>query len=528
MINLLLKPNKPTVLYTESPKLAAIITQDIIQQQNYRYSSEIDEKTIINCFNYKEAKEIATKIKEDTIIVCTFDLSVWDELNPNLEKINLDNLSDEDKIVLMSNLVFSSKRLRKAFSSSFWINLLRILSNSFFELHFLDKVISLYFNDTKEKISIGRSFFNALIDYFEDNYSMDNILDIYPPSEDTGRFLYFLTSSDSHNNPYKIFQEVDMLERLHYKYKLLAEFSTKQIENLVISKELPTIQKIIGVFNQYLGNLVYITSLRSFPDFNDQSIIYNLSLSDHRSLYPFSLVFLLLDKKVLVLRINDQYFLFEIKSYKYGNIENIKAVFRRFGIDFSYLDIIYYSSSEIYSEFIKLVIELLNTNPSLAYNVIGMPLLALDYEYYNNVGFVCMVVDRLDLAEKNFKQYLSSVPNDFLVNYNLATTYWLTKRYTEALQIISRLLNLFNTSRIFSVIIPIYPFRKKTILYDIESINLLKISYANLLFLNGKREEALNILKKLLQDGITINISLKTYLEESLRYINENSNPEGN
>ncbi|MCS7165978.1 MAG: hypothetical protein RMJ51_06935, partial [Candidatus Calescibacterium sp.] len=117
MLNLILRNRGPKVLYTQSPKLAGIITKEIIEDQGYRYSTEIQEKTVINSFDYNSAKQIAKQVRDDTIVVSTIDLSIWNELNPNMEKINLDNLNDIDRINFLAFLVFSNKGLRKGFVS---------------------------------------------------------------------------------------------------------------------------------------------------------------------------------------------------------------------------------------------------------------------------------------------------------------------------------------------------------------------------------------------------------------------------
>ncbi|MCS6954931.1 MAG: hypothetical protein NZM44_01045 [Candidatus Calescibacterium sp.] len=506
--------------------MAGIVTKDIIEDQGYRYSIEIQEKTVINSFDYNSAKQIANQVREDTIVVSTIDLSIWNELNPSMEKINLDNLNDIDRINFLAFLVFSNKSLRKGFASSFWINLLKLLSNNFFEIYFVYKTINQFLGAYDERININRSFLNLIMNYIEDAYHVEEGFDIYPSKQELNRFLYFLINSSDFDNPYKIFDEVDLLDRIYHKYKILAELSSKDLNNLIIFKNTSVIEKILDIFDNYLGQIVYVTCLKVFPDFNDQSIIQRIRLDDFSSIYPFSLIFTLLDKKVLVIRINEYFFVFEIKSMRSENIENVKSVLKRFGIDFSYLDFIHYSSNEIYSDFIRLIIQLLKSDVRLAYNILSTPFLAYDYEYYNNKGFVSLLVDNFDEARENFLKYLEINPNDLLVNYNLATTYWFNKEYSKAIEIIKKITDINYQKKLFSVVIPVYPFHKKSLIFDVDVKTFLKIVFANLLFLNNEREEAFRLISKISDDKVKHDENLVKFLNECKEFIYENSGSE--
>lgn len=518
MLHLIVKQRGPLLLYTSSPVLAQFLTKEIIQNCGYYYSeNEIKDKTITTCFEYGSAKAIQPK--NDTIIVSTLEESIWQELNPTLKTINLDNLPSWMKINLIAYLVFSAKNLRKSFSSNFWISLLKIISNNFFELYFIYKIITKTFGEQSkndEKVSLNKTFIRELLGYIEDNFIVEDDIGVYPSEKEISKFLYFLINPFFKENPYKFLVDMDLYKRIYHKYKILSELSAKNLDKLVISLNDNFIFKLLEILNK-LGDFSYITCLDDLPAW-DSNIIEQLDLENFYSIYPFSLIFCLLDKKIVILEYEKKYFLFEVKNIKASNID-FKSFFKRYGWDLNSINFINYTSNEVYSSFLKLVISSLKVNLSLAYNIISIPLLAHDYEYYNNKGFILLLFENLEQARENFEKYLKIDPQDLLVNYNLAVSYWLEGKYEKALKIISDKIDSVISSRLFSVVLPIYPFKKKELLFEIESLSLYRISLANLLFLTNRKEEAKKIISKIDSEKIKPFKDLFSYFVESYEYI---------
>lgn len=517
MLSNLIKPNKPTILYSSSHKLSQFITYQIIQELNYKYTEDktkIKSKTIINCQNYSEAKEI--NFKKDTIVISPIDISLWKDINPNLNLIDLDNLPDYLKVNLISNLVFTHKNLRQGFNSNFWINSLRILSNNFFEIYFFYLTITKFLQN-EDKIGINKIFFHRLIDFLEDNFSIQPNIDIYPKENEINKFLYFLLNINEKENVYKFFGDIDQVERIHYKYKLISDLSTKKIEKLVINKDESFINHLGELLRNYFGECSFVTTLDYWPDLNSD-FIENLNLDDDLSIYPFSLIFVLLDKKIMSLKYKGKVYLFEMKNIKSSSLD-VKKLLSRFDINIDDVEFIYYDSDTVHSEFIKLVISLLSTNVQLAYRIMKIPFLAFNIEYYNNIGFISLLMENFVEAESYFQRYLSIYPNDFLVNYNLATLYWLNNQYDKSLQLI-KTINFSNyQGRILSAIIPIYPFYKKTVIFEVDASLLYKISLANLLYLNNQQEESIKILSKIEEKKLLYNPAFYNYFIESKKHI---------
>lgn len=514
MLNLILK-NKPTVLCTESIKIANIIVNIIIEQKKYKYSEYLNEKYIITTvFDYIKAREIAPNISNENIVVSTLDSSIWKELREDAEVWNLDNLGF-NKLTFISFLVFSNPKLRKGFSSNFWINSLKILSPNFFEIYIFSKVIE-DLSKNEEKLNLNKNFFNTVIDYLEEKFSIENTVDIYPRSGEMSKFLYFLLDSKNPNNLYKVFNDLDLLDRIYHKYKILYNLPSKNFDTLILDYQDDYIRKIVEVFNRSCGEINFLSCVDKLPIFEGKEV-ESLDLENLSTIYPFSFVFIFLDKKIVVLEKEKKYFIFEAKNLKISNVEIVKSVFEKFNIKFDNVYFIYYTSQEIYSEFIKMIIKSLRYDVNLSFKILSTPLLAFDYEYYNNLGFVLMLKDDLDEAEKIFFKYLDF--HDMLINYNIATLYWLKQNYSKSLEILENGLKKGYKERFFSVVIPIYPFPKKTLLFDVDSNMLLKIAYANLLFLNGDKEEAKKIITKIPEDKTKYDENLYRYFVESRNFI---------
>ncbi|MFN4219321.1 MAG: tetratricopeptide repeat protein [bacterium] len=521
MLHLITKKNKPTLLYTSSQTLAKFLTHEIIQNLGYTYSEDkIENKTVINCFNYNSIRNVTPK--DDTIIISTVEISLWKEINPSLESIDLDNLPTWLKVVLISFLVFENKNLRKGFSSNFWINCLKLLSNNFFEIYFLYKVIGKMqekifdLSQESEKINLNKFLMYAILSYIEDNFSIGNDMGMYPGEKEKNRFLYFLLNPQYEENPYKFLLDVDLVGRIYYKYKILSDLSSKKLENLVISDQDKEIYRFLDVLSK-LGSFSYLSVLDLYPNWGSD-LVGNIELDDLLTIYPFSLIFCLLDKKVLILGFQNKYYLFEIKEAKNLNV-NIKDFLGKHGLEIFSADLIHYTSQEIYSNFVKLIISSLKSNPQVGYKIISLPLLAYDYEYYNDKGFILMLLEKFEESKENFEKYLKVDEKDLLVNYNLAVLYWLNGDYKKALEIISQRINSLDTKRFFSVVIPIFPYRKKTLIFDVEPVWLYKISLANLLFLNGNKEEAKKLISKIDIQKVSYNREFLEYFKESLNFI---------
>ncbi len=516
MLNLILK-NKPTVLCTESTKIANIIVNIIIEQKKYKYSEYLNEKyTVTTVFDYIKAKEIAPNISNENIVVSTLDSSIWKELRQDVEVWNLDNLGF-NKLTFISFLVFSNPKLRKGFSSNFWINALKILSPNFFEIYIFSKIIE-DLSKNEEKLNLNKNFFNAFIDYLEEKFSIENTVDIYPRTGEINKFLYFLLDSKNPNNLYKSFNDIDLLDRIYHKYKILYNLPSKNLDTLILDYEDDYIRKIVEVFNRSCGEINFLSCVDNLPSFEGKEI-ENLDLENLSTIYPFSFVFIFLDKKIIVVEKDKKYFIFEAKNLKISNVEIVKSVFEKFNIQFYNVYFIYYTSQEIYSEFIKMIIKSLRYDVNLSFKILSTPLLAFDYEYYNNLGFVLMLKGDLDEAEKIFFKYLDF--DDILINYNIATLYWLKGNYLKSLEIFQQKLEKTQKERMFSVIIPIYPFPKKSLLFDIDGGVLRKISFANLLFLNGYYDDALRALSKVSEDRAKYDENLYKYFLESKNFIVE-------
>jgi len=522
MLDLILHHFKPTILTTSSEKLSKFLVNELI---NYKYSysdNVILENFSVSLANYSQLKEILSNdsnLDKNFVVVTNVDYNVLKDIvnKFDLEIIDLDNVNDKIKIKLISSLVFLKLGLRSDFSSDFWINLLKIISNNFFELYFIYKVIS---SNVNEKESINRHFFYRVRSYLEDNFSDIERIDFYPDKKNINDFLYFLLNPMDKRNFYKGFMDFDLLDRIYHKYLILSDLSTKNFENLIIDSDSAFVANFINVFSS-LGQLVFITSLNDF--LIPEDILSDKFGSEDFS-YVLDFIFLILDKKILYVKANEKSFLFYVKSIKVNNMESIRSFLKRYSIDFQDIRFIFYSYSEVYNKLINFVILNLSDNLELSYRILSTSILAKNSEYYNNFGFVNIAKGNLDKAKDYILKRLSFDPKDVLANYNLAVVYWLQKDYVSALDVLKNKFLFVDepNSASFSVVIPIYPFDKKVFLFDVKIDVLIKASLANLLFLSGQKEEAIKIFSKISIDYLKVTPSFYNYLLDSKNYIENN------
>ncbi|MEN3015486.1 MAG: hypothetical protein ABDH21_05475 [bacterium] len=527
MLELLIKSNQLTLLHTNSEKASKFITNEIVNQLGYKYCSRIDQQSqnvVINCSDYLECRNLVKHVQGNVIVVSTIDPGVWKELNPDINIINLDKLEEHYRINLLSFVVLSNQNLREGFSSGFWVNSLKLVSNNFFEIYILHKICQHY----QQKVSFNKSFVGSILSYLEDNLDVEPNIDFYPDKDQINSYLYFLMDPYNSSNPYKIFNEMELFDRIYHKYKIIYGLSSKEIENTIIDMDYLRVNQILKALEKIIDKVYFIGSVSQIPDMENYSL-EETNPENMLSIYPLCFVFLLMDKRVIGIKVDNRYFLFEIRgsssySRQIYSKQTIISILNRSGVKISDLVIFEHDSRQILDMLMEVVFNAIRVNIDLAYNILRTPIMAVSNDYYNNLGFVAMVKGDYEVAKQNLTKSYQIKTNDFLSSYNLACLHWLQNEYDKALKIIQNISTI--STKYLGVIIPIYPFPKKNLLFNVDSGLLLKISLANLLFLNGNKQEAFRIIEKIPENKVKYSESFYKYYLECREFIYESCNTE--